>query len=67
MERDFNEDEFIENTLKNEELLKSIEENAEKAEEAGKILEDYGTLLEGKQEILTESTFPPMQSAATWR
>jgi hypothetical protein len=32
MEREFNEDEFIENTLKNEELLKSIEENAEKAE-----------------------------------
>jgi hypothetical protein len=25
MEKDFNEDEFIENTLKNEELLKSIE------------------------------------------
>lgn len=45
MEKEFNEDEFIENTLKNEELLKSIEENAEKAEEAGKILEDYGTLL----------------------
>jgi hypothetical protein len=32
MEKEFNEDEFIENTLKNEELLKSIEENAEKAE-----------------------------------
>lgn len=59
MEKEFNEDEFIENTLKNEELLKSIEENAEKAEEAGKILEDYGTLLEGKKEILTESnSFP---------
>lgn len=56
MEREFNEDEFIENTLKNEELLQSIEENAQKAEEAGKILEDYGTLLEGKKEILTEST-----------
>lgn len=55
MEREFNEDEFIENTLKNEELLQSIEENAQKAEEAGKILEDYGTLLEGKKEILTES------------
>lgn len=54
MEREFNEDEFIENTLKNEELLQSIEENAQKAEEAGKILEDYGTLLEGKKEILTE-------------
>jgi hypothetical protein len=67
MERDFNEDEFIENTLKNEELLKSIEENAEKAEEAGKILEDYGTLLDGKQEILTESTRRPTQSEATWR
>lgn len=53
MEKEFNEDEFIENTLKNEELLKSIEENAEKAEEAGKILEDYQTLLEGKKEILT--------------
>jgi len=25
MEKEFNEDEFIENTLKNEELLKSIE------------------------------------------
>jgi hypothetical protein len=67
MEREFNEDEFIENTLKNEELLKSIEENAEKAEEAGKILEDYGTLLAGKQEILVESTLWVMQFAATWR
>lgn len=61
MEKDFNEDEFIENTLKNQELLKTIEENAEKAQEAGKILDDYGILLEGKKEILSQSTLSIIQ------
>ena len=37
--------------------MKSLEENAKKAEEASKILDDYKTLNEGKKEILNESTF----------
>lgn len=40
--------------MTNEELLKSIEANASKAEEAAKILEDYRSLSEGKKEILAE-------------
>lgn len=51
-EKKFNEDEFVENTLKNEEILQGIEENAKKAEEATQILKDYSELLEGKKEIL---------------
>lgn len=35
-------------------MLLSLEENAKKAEEASKILEDYRTLNEGKREILNE-------------
>jgi hypothetical protein len=42
----------VENTLKNEEILQGIEENAKKAEEATQILKDYSELLEGKKEIL---------------
>lgn len=52
MEKEFNEEEFVENALKNEELLKTIQENASKSEEAGQILEDYKQLLDGKNEIL---------------
>jgi hypothetical protein len=47
----------VESTLNNEELLKSIESNAEKAAEASKILEDYRTLAQGKKEILEESRY----------
>jgi hypothetical protein len=48
MEKEFDEEEFVENALKNEDLLKTIQENASKSDEAVKILEDYKQLLEGK-------------------
>ena len=35
--------------------MSSIEENAKKAEEASKLLEDYRTLNQGKKEVLDES------------
>ena len=42
----------MENTLKNEELIETIRENADKSDDIDKILEDYQELLEGKTEIL---------------
>lgn len=65
MEQDFDEEAFVTGTLGNEELLKSIAENAEKAAEAAKVLEDYRALKAGKEEILTERTPPSIQSKAT--
>lgn len=65
MESEFNEEEFVEGTIKNEELLVSLEENAKKAEEASKILEDYRTLNEGKREILNESTILSIKFTTT--
>ena len=53
--------------MKNEDLLKNIEENAEKAAEAAKILEDYRSLNDGKKEILFESTYFQMQFKTTTR
>ena len=38
MENEFNEDEFVENALKNEELLKTIQENASKSDDSAKLL-----------------------------
>lgn len=37
--------------------MTSLQENAKKAEEAAKILEDYRELSQGKQEILVECKF----------
>lgn len=52
MEKEFNEDEFVENTLKSEELMASFQENAGKAEEVAKVLGDYEVLAQGKKDIL---------------
>ena len=55
MEKEYNEEEFVENTLQNEELIQTIKENADKADEdIDKILSDYQELLDGKTEILNE-------------
>ena len=42
MEAEMNEEEFVENTLKNEELMASLKENSEKGgEDIDKIISDY--------------------------
>lgn len=42
MQAEMNEEEFIENTLNNDELMKTLKENAEKGgEDIDKIIEEY--------------------------
>lgn len=50
MENQYDDTDFVESTLQSQELIQSIRENAEKADEdIDKISEDYKQLLKGKQ------------------
>lgn len=50
MEAEMNEEEFVANTIQNEELMNSLKENSEKGgEDIDKIIEDYKELLQGKR------------------
>lgn len=49
MQQEYNQEEFVESTLQNQDLVNSMKENVEKAsEDIDKIIEDYGELLKGK-------------------
>lgn len=49
MENEFNDEEFIESTINNEELINTFRENSEKAAvDIDNILSDYQELLNGK-------------------
>ena len=57
IQQEYNEDEFVETTLQNEDLVNSIKENVDKAgDDIDKIMEDYTELLNGKTDILTQRT-----------